>query len=199
MLDNQRVRSAVGHIVEPVAKGLLAMRATASGVTVAGSIGAIAVSVFLIAHGHFLAAVLLMIPLAGADLLDGTMARLSGTSSRWGSFLDSTTDRITDGAIFSAFTWWAMATDGRLAVACFVALVSGFVTSYARAKAESLGVECKVGIMERPERVAGIMAAAGLSGLGVPYLLPAAIYAIALLSCVTVWQRVSLVRRALAD
>lgn len=199
MLDNARSRDIASRFVDPVARALLAMRCTPSGVTIVGSIGAIAVSVFLIAPGHFLAATLLMFPLAGADLLDGTMARLSGTSSRWGSFLDSTTDRITDGAIFSAFTWWAMRVDTRLAVACFIALVAGFVTSYARAKAESIGIECKVGIAERPERVGGIMAAAGLAGVGVPYILPAAISLIAVLSSITVWQRMALVHRALAE
>lgn len=198
MLDNARTRAIASVIVDPVARGLLALRLTPSAVTVLGSAGAIAVSILLIAKGSFLTAALLMLPLAGADLLDGTMARLSGTVSRWGSFLDSTTDRITDGAIFGAFTWWAMDQDVRLAFAGFVALVAGFVTSYARAKAESLGIECKVGVAERAERVGGIIGAAGLAGLGVPYILPAMFYLLAVLSCITVWQRMALVHRSLA-
>lgn len=197
MLDNARTRGIAAVVVDPVAKGLLALRLSASAVTVLGSAGAVLVSLTLIARGSFLPAALLMIPLAGADLLDGTMARISGTSGKWGSFLDSTTDRITDGAIFSAFVWWAMDVDRRLAVAAAIALVAGFVTSYARAKAESIGIECHVGVAERPERVGGIMAAAGLSGLGIPFILPAMIYLIALLSTVTVWQRMDLVRKAL--
>ncbi len=197
MLDNARVRRAAATVLDPVARLLLRLHATASGVTIAGSIGAILVSVLLIARGEFLPAALLMIPLAGADALDGTMARMSGTSSRWGGFLDSTTDRITDGAIFASFAWWAIDVDRRLAVAAFIALIAGFVTSYTRAKAESLGIECKVGVAERPERVGGIMAAAGFAGLGVPYILPLAMYVIALLSTITVWQRASLVHRAL--
>lgn len=198
MLDNARVRKAASTVLDPVARALLRMHATPAGVTVAGSIGAVIVSVCLIARGVFLPAALLMLPLAGADALDGTMARISGTASRWGGFLDSTTDRITDGAIFASFAWWAFDADRRLAVAAIVALIAGFVTSYTRAKAESLGIECKVGVAERPERVGGIMTAAGLAGLGVPYVLPIALYLIALLSCVTVWQRASLVRRSLA-
>ncbi len=198
MLDNARTRGIAAHIVDPAAKGLLAVGLSASAVTVLGSAGAVVVSIALIAHGYFLAAALLMIPLAGADLLDGTMARISGTSGKWGSFLDSTTDRITDGAIFSAFVWWSMGEDQRLAIACAVALVAGFVTSYARAKAESIGIDCHVGIAERPERVGGIMAAAGLAGLGVPYILPVMMYAIAVLSSITVWQRMNLVRKALS-
>lgn len=198
MLDNARVRRAASTVLDPVARGLLRLHATPAGVTIAGSVGAILVSALLIARGEFLPAALLMLPLAGADALDGTMARIGGTVSRWGGFLDSTTDRITDGAIFASFAWWAIDIDRRLAVAALVALIAGFVTSYTRAKAESLGVECKVGVAERPERVGGVMVAAGLAGLGVPYILPAGIYVIAMLSCITVWQRAALVHRALA-
>ncbi len=198
MLDNARSRGIVGVVVNPVARGLLRIGLTPSAVTILGSLGAVVVSVLCIAQGRFVTAGLLMIPLAGADLLDGTMARLSNTVSPWGSFLDSTTDRITDGAIFGAFVWWAVDHDRRLAVAGLVALTAGFVTSYARAKAESLGIECKVGIAERAERVAGMIGAAGFWALGVPYLLPAMFYTIAFASCITVWQRMALVHRTLA-
>ena len=197
MLDNERSRSIAAHVVDPVAKGLLRIGLTASAVTVLGSIGSVLVSVLLIAQGRFVLACVLMIPLAGADLLDGTMARISGTSGPWGAFLDSTTDRITDGAIFAAFVWWALDRSAPLAIAAMVALIAGFVTSYARAKAESIGVECKVGVAERAERVAGIVAASFFAGLGVPYVLPAAIWLLAVLSSITVWQRMAVVRRAL--
>ena len=197
MLDNARTRSIAAHLVDPIAKGLLRSGLTASAVTVIGSLGSILVSALLVAQGRFVLATLLMVPLAGADLLDGTMARISGTSGPWGAFLDSTTDRITDGAIFAAFVWWASERSAPLAVAAMVALIAGFVTSYARAKAESINVECKVGVAERAERVGGIMGAAFLSGLGVPYVLPAMIWLLAVLSSITVWQRMHLVHRAL--
>lgn len=197
MLDNARTRSIAAHLVDPIAKGLLRSGLTASAVTVIGSLGSILVSALLVAQGRFVLATLLMVPLAGADLLDGTMARISGTSGPWGAFLDSTTDRITDGAIFAAFVWWASERSAPLAVAAMVALIAGFVTSYARAKAESINVECKVGVAERAERVGGIMGAAFLSGLGVPYVLPAMIWLLAVLSSITVWQRMAVVRKAL--
>lgn len=197
MLDNARTRSLAAHLVDPVAKGLLRTGLTASAVTVIGSVGSILVSVLLVSQGRFVLATVLMLPMAGADLLDGTMARISGTSGPWGAFLDSTTDRITDGAIFAAFVWWASERSAPLAVAAMVALIAGFVTSYARAKAESLNVECKVGVAERAERVGGIMTAALLSGLGVPYILPGMIWLLAVLSSVTVWQRMAVVRKAL--
>lgn len=197
MLDNARSRSIAAHVVDPVAKSLLRIGLTASAVTVLGSLGSILVSVFLVAQGRFVLAGVLMVPLAGADLLDGTMARIAGTSGPWGAFLDSTTDRITDGAIFAAFVWWALDSSSALAVAAMVALIAGFVTSYARAKAESINVECKVGVAERAERVGGIMGAAFLAGLGVPYVLPAMIWLLAALSSITVWQRMAVVRKAL--
>ena len=197
MLDNSRSRALAAHLVDPVAKGMLRLGLSASAVTVLGSMGSVLVSAVFVAQGQFVLAAILMLPLAGADLLDGTMARISGTSGPWGAFLDSTTDRITDGAIFAAFVWWAHDQSAALAVAALVALIAGFVTSYARAKAESLHVECNVGIAERPERVGGIMAAAFLAGLGVPYILPFMIWLLALLSSVTVWQRMNLVRKAL--
>jgi len=197
MLDNARSRSIAAHVVDPIAKGLLRIGLTASAVTVIGSIGAILVSALLIAQGRFVLACLLMLPLAGADLLDGTMARISGTSGPWGAFLDSTTDRITDGAIFAAFVWWASERSAPVAAAAMVALIAGFVTSYARAKAESISVECKVGVAERAERVGGVMAAAFLDGLGVPYVLHGMIWLLAILSTVTVWQRMDVVRKAL--
>jgi CDP-diacylglycerol--glycerol-3-phosphate 3-phosphatidyltransferase len=197
MLDNARTRSIAAHVVDPIARGLLRLGLTASAVTVIAAVGAIVVSIALIAQGRFVLACILMGPLAGADLLDGTMARISGTSGPWGSFLDSTTDRITDGAIFAAFVWWAMERNAPLAVAAMVALIAGFVTPYARAKAESINVECKVGVAERAERVGGIMAAALLHGLGVPFVLEGTIWLLAVLSSITVWQRMAVVRKAL--
>ena len=197
MLDNQRARSMMAHVINPPARALVALGLSASAVTIISSIGSILVSAFLISQGRFVLAFLLTMPLLAGDLLDGAIARMTGTTGPWGSFLDSTTDRITDGAMFAAFVWWAARENDALAVAAFVALIAGFVTSYARAKAESIGVQCNIGIAERAERVLGVMGAALLQGLGVPYVLPAMIWLLAVLSSITVWQRMNLVHRAL--
>lgn len=198
MLDNARTRSLAAYILDPVAKALLAMRLSASAVTVLGAIGSIVVSICFIAQGRFLVAAVLMLPLAGADAIDGTMARISNSVGPWGAFLDSTTDRITDGAIFASVAWWFIAQGEPFAgAAALVALIAGFVTSYVRAKAESLGVECKVGIAERPERVGGVMLGLFLAGLGFEGMLTFLTILIALLACITVVQRVVVVRRAL--
>ena len=198
MLDNARSRAIAAHVLDPIAKGLLAMRFSASAVTLLGAAGSVAVAITCIAHGRFLLAAALMLPLAGADAIDGTMARIAKTQGPWGSFLDSTTDRFTDGAIFGAITWWFMQQgDSGSAVAAFVGMIAGFATSYIRAKAESLGVECKVGIAERPERVGGVMLGVLLAGLGFEVMLPVLVYVVAGLSCVTVVQRMRVVHRAL--
>lgn len=198
MLDNERSRSAAKVIVDPIAKLLLAMRITPSMITVFGAVATITVAITCIAQGRYLLAAILTFLFAGADAVDGTMARLSNTQSRWGSFLDSALDRITDGAVFAALVWWFVQRDETVAaLAGLVALIAGFVTSYVRAKAESLGVECKVGIAERPERVGGVMLGLFLAGLGFEVMLPVLTYVVAALSCITVVQRFMVVRKAL--
>lgn len=199
MLDNAKSRSVAAHVLDPIARVLLAMRLSASAVTILGAIGSIVVAVTCVAHGRFLLAAVLMFPLAGADAIDGTMARIANTQGPWGSFLDSATDRFTDGAIFAAIAWWFMTQDQQpIAIAALVGMIAGFATSYIRAKAESLGVECKVGIAERPERVGGVMLGVFLAGIGFDVMLPVAVYVIAALSCITVAQRFAVVYRALA-
>jgi phosphatidylinositol phosphate synthase len=125
------------------------------------------------------------------------MARLSGRSSPWGAFLDSTLDRFGDAAIFSGLAMYYVGPgDSRpltaLAIYC---LVMGSVTSYARARAEALGMQAKVGIAERADRLVAILAMTGLSDIfDLPVLVPITLGALALASTVTVLQRIMLVR-----
>lgn len=199
MLDNERARSAASVIVDPIARLLLWMRITPSMITVFGAVATTTVAITCIAQGRYLLGAILTFLFAGADAVDGTMARLSNSQSRWGSFLDSGLDRITDGAVFAAVAWWFVSDDNAAAaIAALVALIAGFVTSYVRAKAESLGVECKVGVAERPERVGGVMLGLFLAGLGFDVMLPVLIYLVAVLSCVTVAQRFVVVYKALS-
>ena len=134
-----------------------------------------------------------------SDLLDGTMARMSGRSGPWGAFLDSTLDRVADGAMFGGVVLgFSHAGDLWTSGATLACLVGGQVVSYAKARAESIGVECNVGIAERAERLIIAGAAALLYGLGVPYILPVALWALAALTWFTVGQRVLHVRRQLS-
>jgi CDP-diacylglycerol--glycerol-3-phosphate 3-phosphatidyltransferase len=132
-----------------------------------------------------------------ADMLDGVLARVKGTSGAWGAFLDSTLDRVSDAAVFAGLAIWLARTgQGVLAVVALFCLVAGGLVSYAKARAEGLGLRCDVGIAERTERLVIGLAAAGLAGLGVPYALAAGLWVLAALSAVTFGQRVLAVRAA---
>ena len=133
-----------------------------------------------------------------SDLIDGYMARTMGTSSKWGAFLDSTLDRLGDAAIFGGLTIWFFqgGDDDLLAYVALWALVMGSVTSYARAKAESLGMTAKGGIAERSDRLVSVLAMAGLSDIfDLPILLTVTLWALAVASTITVIQRMLMVRK----
>jgi CDP-diacylglycerol--glycerol-3-phosphate 3-phosphatidyltransferase len=132
------------------------------------------------------------------DTLDGRYSRMSGKGSLFGAFLDSTLDRIEEGVVLTAVAWYfADAGDAIPAAACVLAVLGSLMVSYTRARAEALGVECKVGIATRPVRVVllsiGLVFAKG-AGLFEVELLAPAIYAMAALTAVTVVQRVWHVR-----
>jgi CDP-diacylglycerol--glycerol-3-phosphate 3-phosphatidyltransferase len=135
------------------------------------------------------------------DTLDGRYSRMSGKGTLFGAFLDSTLDRIEEGLVLTAVAWYfADQGDAVPAAACVIAVLGSLMVSYARARAEALGVECKVGLATRPVRVVvlsiGLVFGAGdlISDVD---LLPASIYAIAGLTAFTVAQRVWHVRAEL--
>ena len=133
-----------------------------------------------------------------SDLIDGAMARKVGRKDDFGAFLDSTLDRIADGALFAGLAlYFAWHTDSHLyLVLCLVVLVMGAVTSYARAKADHLGYDAKVGIAERPDRLVGMLVPAFFADvLDLPILLEISLWALAIAATVTVAQRTWVVRR----
>ena len=165
-------------------------------VTWTGTIATVAIAAVCFPQGWLWQGVALLLLFIFSDSLDGTMARLQNRTGVWGAFLDSTLDRVADGAIFGAVVIWAVRTQNVwVQAAALICLVGGFVISYARAKAESIGLECKVGIAERTERMLILLVPAFFYGLGVPYLLPAALFVLAVLVVVTVWQRFAHVYR----
>jgi CDP-diacylglycerol--glycerol-3-phosphate 3-phosphatidyltransferase len=132
-----------------------------------------------------------------SDLFDGTMARISQKgSSKWGGFLDSTIDRITDSAILIGVSIFLIDKDDPLAVVVIVTLVTGMLVPYIRAKAESFNIECSGGIAERTERLIISLVAIGFDGLGVPYVLSIGMWLLAALGTYTVIQRMLIVKRA---
>jgi CDP-diacylglycerol--glycerol-3-phosphate 3-phosphatidyltransferase len=136
--------------------------------------------------------------MALSDLFDGTMARISQKgSSKWGGFLDSTIDRITDSAILIGVCLYLINKNDPLATVVIVTLVTGMLVPYIRAKAESFNIQCSGGIAERTERLIISLAAIGFEGLGVPYILAFGMWLLAALGTYTVIQRMLIVKRAL--
>ncbi len=126
------------------------------------------------------------------------MARATGQTTRWGAFLDSTLDRIADGAIFGGLTLYFYNTDSQLGAAVsLVALVFGQVTSYSKARGEAIGVQVNGGIAGRADRLVIVLAGALLTGLGINLALPIAMSLLCLTGAVTVAQRMAIVHRAL--
>ncbi|HEX5017849.1 MAG TPA: CDP-alcohol phosphatidyltransferase family protein [Actinomycetes bacterium] len=196
--DSGRV---VAHrVFTPVASLLLRLKISPDAVTVIGTVGTSVTALYFYPRGDFFVGTLVICLFVFSDSLDGTMARLAGRSSTWGAFLDSTLDRVADAAIFCGIALWftGEGDDPTMAVVTLAALVGGLLVSYARARAEGLGATASVGIAERTERLVLTLVAAGLSGLfDAPWLLDAALWVVAVLSWVTVVQRLWVVRRQL--
>jgi CDP-diacylglycerol--glycerol-3-phosphate 3-phosphatidyltransferase len=191
------LRPAAGRVVAPLARWLLRVGVTPDMVTVTGTLGAVAGAFAFFPRGSFFLGTLVVTLSVLTDVLDGAMARMRGISGNWGAFLDSTLDRIADAAIFSALVLW-YAGDGDstllLGVSLFC-LVSGVVTSYAKARAEGLGMTADVGIAERLERLIIVLAGTALAGFGLDAALPVALWVLAVASAITVGQRLVEVRR----
>jgi CDP-diacylglycerol--glycerol-3-phosphate 3-phosphatidyltransferase len=194
----ERFRAFWTKVFSPIAHLLIKMGVSADAVTLVGTVGVCAGALVFFPIGRLLTGVLVITAFVFSDLLDGYMARHTGKSSKFGAFLDSTLDRIGDGAIFAGLAlYFAGDGDSRLyLVLCLVCLVMGSVTSYARARAEGLGFQAKVGIAERADRLAAILVMTGFSALlDLPVLLYVALWALAAASTVTVVQRIWVVRK----
>jgi CDP-diacylglycerol--glycerol-3-phosphate 3-phosphatidyltransferase len=190
-------KPAVVRVISPTARGLLRIGLTPNSVTTIGALGVIATALFAYPRGHLFGGTVAICALALSDLFDGTMARLSQQGpSRWGGFLDSTIDRVTDSAIAFGLLIYLARDNDSLSYVLIVSIVSGFLVSYIRAKAESLQIECKGGFAERTERLIILLTAIGFTGLGVDYILTAGIWALAVASVATVLQRLHIVWKA---
>jgi CDP-diacylglycerol--glycerol-3-phosphate 3-phosphatidyltransferase len=196
------LRPALDRVLVPVGRALARTPLTPNALTVIGTLGVSAGALALFPIGELFAGTMVCWFFTFADMLDGTLARIKGTSGPWGAFLDSTLDRVADAAVFGGLTLWFMlgGHNRLLAGVALFDLACGALVSYAKARAEGLGYRADVGIAERTERLLIGLAAAGLSGLGVPYVLAIGLWALAVLTTITFGQRVFAVRRAiLAD
>ena len=183
-------RAIVSHGVVPIARFLLRLGVSPNAVTVAGTVGVL-FGAYLGALGHLFWGTWVVTACALTDALDGTMARMRGGSSKFGALLDSSMDRIADGAVFGAVVYY-MAGQGNPyggMIAALISLIAGQVVSYVKARAQSVGLDADVGIAERLERLL-ILGVGGLLGsAGLDWGLPAALWVLAVLALITVFQR----------
>ncbi|MDQ3153413.1 MAG: CDP-alcohol phosphatidyltransferase family protein [Actinomycetota bacterium] len=191
-------RSSVARVTDPVGAWLLRRSVTPDVVTVVGTVGTVTSALWFFPRGQLFAGTVAVTLFVLFDLLDGAVARARGYGTPFGTVLDATCDRVADGALFAALTWWCFGVgDNRpLAVAALLCLVSAQVVSYIKARAEATGLTAEGGTVERAERFIIALVGTGLTGLGVPYAVDAALWLLALLSVITVAQRMAAVRRS---
>lgn len=195
---NRYARAAVTRILTPVARLLLRLGVSPDVVTIVGTLGVCLGALIFFPMGELLIGVLVITAFVFSDTIDGIMARRLDRSGNWGAFLDSTLDRMGDAAIFAGLTiWFFQGGDDRvmawLALAC---LVLGSIVSYARARAEGLGMRADVGIAERADRLVAALVTTGLVGMGLPEVVLKVVLALLVAaSLITVVQRILVVRQ----
>lgn len=193
---NRYARAFFTKTFTPLARLLLRLGVGPDAVTLVGTAGVVASALVFYPRGSFFVGTLAITAFIFSDLVDGTMARLSGRVSTWGAFLDSSMDRVGDAAIFGGLAYYFGDKHNQpMFILSLVCLVSGAIVSYVRARAEGAGFKCDVGLIERGDRLVGSLVATGLTGLGLPFVQAIALWAIAAGSTATVFQRVLYVRK----
>ncbi|GAA4948365.1 CDP-alcohol phosphatidyltransferase family protein [Streptomonospora halophila] len=185
------LRPLFSRLLLPVGRLLARLGVTPSMVTFVGALGVVVSALVFYPLGELFAGSAVITGFVLLDMLDGAVARASDNTTKWGAFLDSTLDRLSDAAILSGLMLWFFGGGENPTLGCvsLFCLVAGFGVSYIKARAEALGANCDVGVAERAERLVILLVAAGLGGLDVPYVLPAGLWILALLSGITVVQR----------
>lgn len=192
------LRPFMGKLWAAPAKGLLRLGVHPNAVTIIGTIGVVFGACFFFPRGgiNLFWGVLFITFFVVTDMLDGTMARLSGKASRLGAYLDSTLDRVADAAIFGALVWTFRDTSPSTSMAALLCLTLGSFVPYARARAEGLGIDAKGGIAERSDRLVIGLVATAFVGLGLPlWVLTWVLYLLAAAAAITVVQRTMVVVR----
>ena len=185
-------------MLAPFVNVFLRLGISPDAVTFVGTLGVCVGALVFFPRGDLLVGVLFITCFIFSDLIDGAMARKIGRSSRFGAFFDSTLDRIGDGAIFGGLVLYFAGPGDNYLYLCLTlyCLVMGSVTSYARARAESLGMDARGGIAERADRTVAILVMTGVGDWwNLPILMELTIWALAVAITVTVLQRVWMVRQ----
>lgn len=196
---NKYARAFFSAVFRPIAAFLLKLGISPDVVTIVGTIGVSAAALWFYPRGEFLVGTLVITAFVFSDMLDGNMARLSGRSSVWGAYLDSCLDRVGDAAIFGGVMLYyaGQGNDNTMAALAFACLALGSVVSYVKARAEGLGMQANVGLVERADRLVIILVSVGLTGLfDLPkWVLMTVMALLAVGSFITVLQRMLMVRK----
>lgn len=191
-------RASVSRVTDPIGAALVKAGLTPNAMTLVGTAGAFVCALVFFPGGMLLAGTFTVWGFVMLDLLDGAMARARG-STPFGAVLDATCDRLVDGALFAAIAWWAFTVDdnSRTAAAALICLVLAQVTSYVKARAEASGfTTADGGLVERAERLIIALVGTGIQGLGAPFAVEVSQWLLAVLSVVTLLQRVVGVARS---
>lgn len=193
-------RASVARVTDPIGVALVRAGLTPNAMTLIGTAGALGCALVFFPAGMLLWGTFTVWGFVMLDLLDGAMARARG-STPFGAVLDATCDRLVDGALFAGVAWWAFATGNeRIAVAALISLVLAQVISYAKARAEASGfTSADGGLVERAERLIIALVGTGLQGFGVSFAVEVSQWLLAVLSVITLVQRVVGVARSAAE
>jgi CDP-diacylglycerol--glycerol-3-phosphate 3-phosphatidyltransferase len=187
----ERFRAGTARLLTPFALFLNRRGVSPDAVTAIGTLAVMVAALICYPKGWLWQGTVVITLFVLADMVDGLMAKLSGTASLWGAFLDSSLDRLGDGAVFGGLLlYFAYERQEPVwAGVSLAALVFGQLTSYVRARAESLGFRADGGLAARADRLLIVLAGALLAGLGVPYVLEIAMTFLAAAGLITVVQR----------
>jgi CDP-diacylglycerol--glycerol-3-phosphate 3-phosphatidyltransferase len=187
------------RVIDPVANWLVARGVHPNTITAFGTLCSVLGGV-IYGTGHIRTAGLFLGVTALFDVLDGTVARRSNKSSMFGAFLDSTLDRLADGAVLGGLAVYYALNERHhstpMVIVCLAGLIGAFLTSYTRARAEALGIDAKVGMLQRPERVVLLSAPQGIFGLALNgWVLAIIVVILSVTAWITVVQRIVAVYR----
>lgn len=188
----QWLKDAARGVLTPLIRLAQALHLTPNTITVLGLL-IVAVAAVLVAQGMLLAGAAVLLAGSLLDAVDGSLARLQGGGTAFGSFLDSTLDRVAEAVLYAGIAGYFLRTlpDPTFPVlAVILALIGSFLVSYSRARAEAIGVSATVGLAPRTERLALVIAGVALAGLGWPVALVVILWFVAVLTAATVAQRI---------
>ena len=193
----ERFRGLAATLLAPIARFLIKAGVSPDLVTILGTLGVAVGALVCFPQGWLWQGVVVVTIFVVSDMVDGQMAKITNSASPWGAFLDSTSDRLGDAAVFGGILlYFVYERDSALwAGIALAGLVFGQWTSYVKARAESLGFTCSGGLAARADRLVIILAGTLLAGLGIPYVLEVAVSLLALASMITVLQRIAQVHK----